>query len=101
MRIAFVAPLESAVCDTTAHGPSVVIADLARSLRARGHDVAVFCAQGSYLAGIDTAPVLSGAGYEELVWHLEQWGPDVVSVHLRGRQLHRLLRRYRPRGQYP
>lgn len=81
MRIAFVASLASPVREVTSRGEHVVIADLARCLRDRGHDVVVFCAQGSYLADLDTAPVMAGAGYDELFWHLERWEPDVISLH--------------------
>ena len=81
MRIAFVAPLDAPTCDTTARGDAVVVGDLARAMRTRGHEVMVFCAPGSYLAGIDTAPVLAGEGYAEVLWHVERWMPDVVSAH--------------------
>lgn len=81
MRIAFIAPLDAPLCGATARGPHVIVTDLARGLRARGHDVMVFCAQGSYLADVDTAPVLSGSGYDELLWHVARWMPDVVSLH--------------------
>jgi glycosyltransferase involved in cell wall biosynthesis len=84
MRIAFVAPLGASTCDTTSHGAHVVVADLARAMKERGHDVIVFCAEGSYLNGIDTAPILRDARsdvYETLWWHLGQWDPDVVSQH--------------------
>ena len=102
MRIAFVAPLVAPICDTTSRGPSVIIADLARGMLARGHDVMVFCAQGSYLRDVPTAPipldprvadaaVVRGArpqanaalasAFDQLFFHLEQWGADVVSQH--------------------
>lgn len=84
MRIAFVAPLCAPTCDTTSRGAHVVVADLARAMKARGHDVMVFCAEGSYLNGIDTAPVLRDArtdAYDALRWHVDQWDPDVVSQH--------------------
>ena len=84
MRIAFVAPLCAPTCDTTSRGAHVVVADLARAMKERGHDVMVFCAEGSYLNGLDTAPVLRDARsetYETLRWHVDQWDPDVISQH--------------------
>ena len=84
MRIAFVAPLLAPLCDTTSRGSHVIVADLARAMKTRGHDVMVFCAQGSYLKGVDTAPIIVDArssAFEELQWHMEQWDPDVVSQH--------------------
>ena len=84
MRIAFVAPLLAPLCDTTSRGSHIIVADLARAMKARGHDVMVFCAQGSYLKGVDTAPIVVDArssAFEELQWHMERWDPDVVSQH--------------------
>jgi glycosyltransferase involved in cell wall biosynthesis len=84
MRIALVAPLLAPLCDTTSRGSHVIVADLARAMKARGHDVMVFCAQGSYLKGVDTAPIIVDArssAFEELQWHMERWDPDVVSQH--------------------
>ena len=103
MRIAFVAPLVAPICDTTSRGPAVIIADLARGMLARGHDVMVFCAQGSYLQGVPTAPIpvdpraadaalVRGArpaqantalasAFAQLFFHLEQWGAEVVAQH--------------------
>ena len=84
MRIAFVAPLLAPLCDTTSRGSHVIVADLARAMKARGHDVMVFCAQGSFLKGVDTAPIIADArssAFDELQWHMEQWDPDVVSQH--------------------
>ena len=103
MRIAFVAPLVAPLSDATARGSHVVIAELARALGARGHEVVVFCAQGSYLKDVQCAPIAvdpraadaalvagrraAGANpaltsaFEELFWHVRAWGPDVVSQH--------------------
>lgn len=103
MRIAFVAPLVAPLCDTTSRGPNVIISGLARAFIARGHDVMVFCAQGSYLKDVPTAPIpldprasdaalVNGrhttasnpaltSAFEQLFYHLEQWEPDVVSQH--------------------
>lgn len=103
MRIAFVAPLVAPLSEATARGSQVVIAELARALAERGHEVVVFCAQGSYLKGVPLAPIavdpraadaalVAGrrttaaspaltSAFEELFWHLRAWGPDVVSQH--------------------
>lgn len=103
MRIAFVAPLVAPLLEATARGSQVVIADLARALGGRGHDVVVFCAQGSYLKDVHLAPIavdpraadaalVAGrrttsenpaltSAFEELFWHVRAWGPDVVSQH--------------------
>ncbi|HEY6959621.1 MAG TPA: glycosyltransferase [Candidatus Limnocylindria bacterium] len=103
MRIAFVAPLVAPLSDATARGSHVVIAELARALSARGHEVVVFCAQGSYLKDVQLAPIavdpragdsalVAGrraggpnraltSAFEELFWHVREWAPDVVSQH--------------------
>ena len=85
MRIAFVAPLVAPLCDATSRGPHVVVSDLARAMLTRGHDVIVFCAQGSYLTGVPTAPIIIDASvtsaFQELYWHVHQWDPDVISQH--------------------
>jgi glycosyltransferase involved in cell wall biosynthesis len=81
VKIAFVASLGAPLCDVTSRGDNIVVADLARGLRDRGHEVMVFCAEGSHVAGVDTAPVARAGGYEQLFWHVAQWGPDVVSQH--------------------
>ena len=84
MRIAVVAPLSAPTTDTTSRGSHIIVADLARALNARGHDVMVFCAQGSYLKGVATAPIIVDAqasAYDEMQWHVDQWDPDVISQH--------------------
>jgi glycosyltransferase involved in cell wall biosynthesis len=84
VRIAFIAPLCAPTCDTTSRGAQILLADLARAMKERGHDVMVFCAEGSYLAGVDTAPILRDARsdtYDTLRWHVDQWDPDVISQH--------------------
>jgi len=80
LRIAFVAPLDAPLCDVTSRGASAVVADLSRAMLARGHEVMVFCAQGSYLADVPTAPITVDAhAFEQLFFHLEQWSPEVIS----------------------
>lgn len=103
MRIAFVAPLVAPLSDATSRGSHVVVAELARAMKERGHEVVVFCAQGSYLKGVELAPIavdpraadaaLVGgrrgvetnpalaSAFEQLYWHVREWSPDVVSQH--------------------
>jgi glycosyltransferase involved in cell wall biosynthesis len=81
LRIAVVAPLDAPVCEVTSRGEQIVVADLARAMKDRGHEVMLFCAQGSYLKGVDTAPVALEGSYEQLYWHVAQWEPDVISQH--------------------
>ena len=85
MRIAFVAPLVAPLCDATSRGPHVIVGDLARALLARGHEVMVFCAQGSFLSDVPTAPIVIDASvssaFQELYWHVQHWGPDVIAQH--------------------
>ena len=52
MQIALVASLVSPIRSAEANGPHAVIGDLARGLRARGHDAAVYAAAGSKLDGV-------------------------------------------------
>jgi glycosyltransferase involved in cell wall biosynthesis len=102
VKIAFVSPLVAPLSDATARGSQVIIAELARELARRGHEVVVFCAQGSYLKDVQLAPIavdpraadaalVAGrrpaaspalaSAFEELFWHVRAWGPDVVSQH--------------------
>jgi len=85
VRIAFVAPVVAPLCDAMSRGPHIIVRDLARAMLARGHDVMVFCAQGSFLAGVPTAPIVIDASvtsaFLELYWHLAQWDPDVIAQH--------------------
>jgi len=85
VRVAFVAPLDAPLCDATSRGPHVIVSDVSRAMLARGHDVMVFCAQGSFLKGVPTAPIVIDASvtsaFQELYWHLNQWDPDVIAQH--------------------
>jgi glycosyltransferase involved in cell wall biosynthesis len=105
MRIALVASLVSPIRPAEANGPHSVILDLARGLRARGHDTAVFAARGSSARGVDVhevdvAPVARDAaiqtdgsetsepamralarGFERLFEDVQRFSPDAVSQH--------------------
>lgn len=51
MRIAFVAPLVTPIEEPQAGGSQALLADIARGLTERGHDVVVFAASGSAVEG--------------------------------------------------
>ena len=67
MRIAFVAPLVTAIAEPQLGGSQALLADIASGLVARGHDVTVFAASGSRIDGVRTidtgvqAPTLASA----------------------------------------
>ena len=66
MRVAVVATLVTPIVEPLAGGSQVFIADLARGLTARGHDVDVYAASGS---SIDGASVIdTGIEHERLHW---------------------------------
>jgi glycosyltransferase involved in cell wall biosynthesis len=81
LRVAFVASLHAPVTDISSDGDHTLMTDLARGLAGRGHEVMVFGAQGSFLRDVATTPLCMGRGYEQLLWHVEQWRPDVISQH--------------------
>jgi glycosyltransferase involved in cell wall biosynthesis len=51
VRIGFVAPLVTAIREPQAGGSQALLADIARGLTDRGHDVVVFAASGSVIEG--------------------------------------------------
>jgi glycosyltransferase involved in cell wall biosynthesis len=53
MKIAIVAPLVAPICEPQRGGSQVFLADLARGLVARGHEVDVHAARGSALPGVN------------------------------------------------
>ncbi|HEX6350669.1 MAG TPA: glycosyltransferase [Candidatus Dormibacteraeota bacterium] len=59
MRIAVVAPPVTPLAEAQLGGAQALVADLARALQARGHEVRVYCAEGSHLPGLRlrTVPV--------------------------------------------
>jgi glycosyltransferase involved in cell wall biosynthesis len=52
VRIAVTAPLVAPLLDRQAHGNHQVLLDVARGLAGRGHEVTVFCAEGSDVSDI-------------------------------------------------
>ncbi len=103
MRIAVVASLVTPLREAQLGGAQAFLTDLARALAARAHDVTVFCAEGSSVAGlrlvtvpapagVDAALVMPGgpapapppglrAAFERLFTALRQAGCDAVTQH--------------------
>jgi len=103
LRIALVAPLVTAIAEPQQGGSQAVLADLAVGLTARGHEVDVYAATGSAIAGanvVDTgvdSTTLSAAlvrpdrprryvpaldeAYEHVFRLVEQGGYDVAHSH--------------------
>jgi len=52
MRVALIAPLVSPIVDPQQGGAQSVVADLARALDERGHDVVLFASKGSAVPGV-------------------------------------------------
>ncbi len=57
MRLALIAPLVTPIGDLHLGGAQAVVADLARALAARGHEVTVYAARGSAIPGVTVADV--------------------------------------------
>ena len=53
MKIAIMAPLVTAICEPQQGGSQAFVADLARGLTSRGHDVHVYAASGSQIPGVE------------------------------------------------
>jgi glycosyltransferase involved in cell wall biosynthesis len=103
LRIAMLAPLVAPMREPESCGNHRIIADLARGFAARGHDVTLFAAAGSDVAGIrvigiDVAPegrrafALLGPGgsaarhaleqaFARAVAEVRRYGCDVISQH--------------------
>jgi glycosyltransferase involved in cell wall biosynthesis len=64
VRIAVVASLVTPLREAQLGGAQAFLTDLARALAARGHDVAVYCAEGSSVAGLRLVTVPAPAGVE-------------------------------------
>jgi UDP-glucose:tetrahydrobiopterin glucosyltransferase len=62
VRIALVAPLVTPIREPQLGGSQALVADLARGLTDRGHDVAVFAATGSAIAGVSVIDTGVDAG---------------------------------------
>lgn len=69
MKIAVVAPLVTPLAEAELGGAQAFAADLARALAQRGHQLTVYCAEGSILPGLrlSTVPVPSAAAARALV----------------------------------
>lgn len=103
MRIAVVASLVTPLLPVQAGGAQAFLVDLARGLAGRGHEVRVYCAEGSDVPGLDLAriPVEAAVAealvmpggrpagavpelrrsFELLFKELRRWSPDAVSQH--------------------
>ena len=64
MRIAVVASLVTPLREAQLGGAQAFLTDLARALAARGHDVAVYCAEGSSIAGLRLVTLPAPIGVE-------------------------------------
>jgi glycosyltransferase involved in cell wall biosynthesis len=64
VRIAVVASLVTPLREAQLGGAQAFLTDLARALDARGHEVTVYCAEGSSLAGLRLVTVPAPAGVE-------------------------------------
>ena len=64
MRLAIVAPLVSAIREPQCGGSQAFVADLARGLVERGHEVHLYAASGSALAGVEV--IDTGVDHREL-----------------------------------
>ena len=53
MKIAIMAPLVTAIREPQRGGSQAFVADLARGLTSRGHDVHVYAASGSQIPGVE------------------------------------------------
>jgi glycosyltransferase involved in cell wall biosynthesis len=103
LRIAVVASIVTPLREAQLGGAQAFLTDLARALAGRGHDVTVYCAEGSELAGLRlvTAPqpadaaralVMPGGpppaalpgvrdAFARLFQAVRAWAPDAVSQH--------------------
>jgi glycosyltransferase involved in cell wall biosynthesis len=103
VRIALIAPLVTPISEVPVGGAQAVVADLGGALAARGHDVVLYAARGSAVAGVSLAPVdidstaLRGdlfraglaarasaamvAAYRAVYEHVRESGFDVVHNH--------------------
>jgi UDP-glucose:tetrahydrobiopterin glucosyltransferase len=57
VRVALVAPLVTPICEPHCGGAQAFLADLARGLARRGHDVDLYAASGSHVAGTQVIDV--------------------------------------------
>src|SRR5690242_8205491 len=57
MRIALVAPLVTPIAQPYTGGSQAMLADLARGLQRRGHQVTVFAREGSQIPDVSFSPI--------------------------------------------
>ena len=62
MRIAVVASLVTPLLQAQAGGAQAFLADLARGLAGRGHEVSLYCSAGSDIPGVELVEISVGAG---------------------------------------
>jgi UDP-glucose:tetrahydrobiopterin glucosyltransferase len=68
MRIAVVAPLVTPIAEPQLGGSQAMVADLARALAERGHDVSVFAANGSRIPGVDVRQVVDAGTLQDTLF---------------------------------
>jgi glycosyltransferase involved in cell wall biosynthesis len=68
VRIAFVAPLVTPIAEPQRGGSQAMVADLARGLVERGHDLTVFAAHGSRIPGVDVRHVVEAETLQETLF---------------------------------
>jgi UDP-glucose:tetrahydrobiopterin glucosyltransferase len=78
VRVAFVAPLVTAIREPQVGGSQALLADIARGLTERGHDVVVFAASGSQIEGAEV--VDTGVDAETLTPALFRESSDVPAT---------------------
>jgi UDP-glucose:tetrahydrobiopterin glucosyltransferase len=78
MRIAFIAPLVTPIREPQLGGSQAVVADLSVGLAARGHDVDVYAAHGSVIAGVNV--VDTGVDSEALAGLLYRAGVSTINA---------------------
>jgi hypothetical protein len=94
MRIAIVAPLFAPITPVGSHGNHTVIADLARGLAARGHEVSLHAPEGSCVPGVELVPVPTEPSLAEAFIDPGRREPgSVASVASRGRAVRRAFER--------
>jgi glycosyltransferase involved in cell wall biosynthesis len=103
LKIAVVASPVTPLLPVPAGGAQAFLVDLARGLAGRGHEVAVYCAEGSQVPGVEVVPIPVAAGvaralvmpggrpagevpelrraFELLFAELRRRGADAVSQH--------------------
>lgn len=77
MRIALVAPLVSPIAPPYLGGAQVLLADLARGLAQRGHDVTLYAAEGSSVPGVHVVTLgIDSSAMRPARFHRDSSAPD-------------------------